>query len=328
MNKEELLQEIHLMAQTGELTQTEVMAALSGEGVVAVSSHNNLNLAEILYYIGGAIVFMGIVVLSYQNWDSFGSPLRILITLGSSIGAFVVGALLYSREDFRKISQAFFLISGMLAPLGLSILFKENGLDLNADGVQLIIYIILTAIFLGSIWFYKQQTILLFFGVLFATGLFHFIINLIIGQNLLMENYSKIWEYRILAAGLAWIFLGYYLKDTSYKAITGPLYGFGVIAVLGTTMALGGWDPNQNVFWELAYPLVVFGAIFASVYLKSKSFLVFGSIFLIGYILKLTSEYFTSGLGWPLALVLAGLAIMGVGYWAVKLNKKYFSHTI
>ena len=330
MDKQQLLSEIHQMAQSGELSQGEVLAAFSGSDVLVAgqaAQSYNLKLSEIMYYIGAAIVFLGITVLCYQNWDSFGSPVRILVTLGSSIAAFVIGALLYTREDLKKVSQGFFLLAGMLAPLGLNIAFKEGGMDISSDTLQLMIYLILSVVFLGSIKFYKQ-TILIFFGVLFATGLFHFIINLIIGQNLLMENYSKIWEYRILAAGLAWIFLGYYLKDTAYKGITGELYSFGIIGVLGTTMALGGWQPNQNMFWELIYPLVVFGAIFLSVYLKSKSFLVFGSIFLIVYILKLTDEYFTSGLGWPLALVLAGLAVMGVGYWAVKLNKKYFSHTI
>jgi ABC-type branched-subunit amino acid transport system permease subunit len=73
------------------------------------------------------------------------------------------------------------------------------------------------------------------------------------------------------------------------------------------------------------YPLLVFGVIFLSVYVKSKAFLVFGTIFLIAYILKLTSEYFSSGLGWPLALVLAGLAIMAVGYYAVRINKRYLT---
>jgi hypothetical protein len=70
---------------------------------------------------------------------------------------------------------------------------------------------------------------------------------------------------------------------------------------------------------------VVFGMIFLSVYVKSKAFLVFGTIFLIVYILKLTGEYFTSGLGWPLALVVAGLVIMVVGYYAVKINKQYLT---
>lgn len=88
-------------------------------------------------------------------------------------------------------------------------------------------------------------------------------------------------------------------------------------------MALGGWSPNQNTFWELLYPVIAFGIIYFSVYLKSRVLLIFGALFLIGYILKLTGEYFTSGLGWPLALVLAGLAVMLVGYYTVRINKKY-----
>ena len=41
------------------------------------------------------------------------------------------------------------------------------------------------------------------------------------------------------------------------------------------------------------------------------------------YILKITSEYFTEGLGWPLALVLAGLAMIGVGYVSLSVSRKY-----
>jgi hypothetical protein len=131
-----------------------------------------------------------------------------------------------------------------------------------------------------------------------------------------------------LALGLTWIFLGYYLQSTQYKALTGVLYAFGVLSFLAGALTLGGWSPSQNIFWELVYPLFVFGAVFLSVYLKSKSFLTFGTIFLIVYILKITGEYFTSGLGWPLALVIAGLAIMAIGYYAVRINKQYFSRTI
>ena len=104
------------------------------------------------------------------------------------------------------------------------------------------------------------------------------------------------------------------------------VYGFWVVLFLASSLALGGLEPNQNVFWELIYSLLVFGIICLSAFVKSKSFLIFGVIFLVVYILKITSEYFSSGLGWPLALVLAGFAIMGVGYWAVRLNKKYFTH--
>lgn len=330
MDKQQLLSEIRQMAVSGNLTQSEVLAEfgnLQTKPETEAMQASGVKLSEIMYYIGGAIIFVGISVMCYQNWDHFSGLLRILVSLGSFIASFLVGTLLFSREDFKKVSQAFFLLAGLLAPVGLNVFFKELTIDISSDTIQLLLYGILTSIFLGSLVYYKQ-TVLLFFGVLFATGFFHFIINLIIGQNLLAEHYATIWEYRLLAAGLAWIFLGYYLNTTAYKAITGTLYGFGIFTVLTTTIFLGGFSPDQNVFWELVYPLIVFGAIFASVYLKSKSFLVFGFMFLIIYILKLTGEYFTSGLGWPLALVLAGLAVMAVGYWAVKLNKKYFSHTI
>ena len=39
--------------------------------------------------------------------------------------------------------------------------------------------------------------------------------------------------------------------------------------------------------------------------------------------MKITFEYFTEGLGWPLSLVLVGFALMGIGYMAFYLNKKY-----
>ncbi len=323
-----MLAELRQLALSGEISREEVLAVMpvgsSGQSEVL---KQHFTLSEIMYYIGGGIVFLGICVLAYQNWDNFSSFLRIFVTLGSFVAAYVVGSLLYRYENLKKISQAFFLIAGCLAPLALNVAFKEWGMDISADSLQVLIYLILTSVFLGSLWFFRQ-TILLFFGIVFATALFHFLVNLVVGQNLLYENSEKIWQYTFLVEGLAWMLVGYYLKTTSFKAVTGVLYGFGVLAFLGSSLALGGWSPNQNAFWELIYPLLVFGVIFLSVYVKSKAFLVFGSLFLIGYILKLTGEYFESGLGWPLALVLAGLAIMGVGYWAVKLNKQYFAEKV
>ncbi len=328
MEKQQLLLELHQMAAAGQISRQEVLGFFPPAIPLPEDSmKTQMNLSEIMYYLGGAIVFLGISVLAYQNWDSFSSSLRILVTLGSSIACFITASLLNRYEGFKKLSQAFFLISGMLAPLGLNVAFKESEIDINSDTIQLLIYLILTFIFFGSLWLFRQ-TILLFFGIVFATGFFHFIINLLVGQNLQASDYTKIWEYRIFVGGLAWMILGYYFRQTSYKAITGALYALGVLAFLGSAMALGGWQPEQNAFWELIYPLLVFGVIFLSVYVKSKIFLIFGSLFLIGYILKLTGEYFSSGLGWPLALVLAGLVIMGVGYYAFRLNKKYFSRPV
>jgi hypothetical protein len=113
-------------------------------------------------------------------------------------------------------------------------------MDIASDSFQTLVFLVLTTLFLGSLWFFRQA-ILLFFGIVFSTVLFHFLVNLVVGQNLLSENTEKIWQYRILVEGIAWASLGFYLKPTSFKALTGILYGFGVLAFLGSAMALGGW---------------------------------------------------------------------------------------
>jgi hypothetical protein len=124
---------------------------------------------------------------------------------------------------------------------------------------------------------------------------------------------------------LVYALLGYALTQTPHRALIGALYGFGMLLFLGAALALGAWKPDQNVWWELAFPGLVFGVMFLSVYLKSKAFLTFGSLYLMVYILKITAEYFADSLGWPLALVLTGLGLIAIGYLYFKLKKKYLS---
>jgi len=136
------------------------------------------------------------------------------------------------------------------------------------------------------------------------------------------------WEfsaYRVLCAGLVYGFLGYAFKDTSQRALTGALYGFGAFYFLGAALALGDWNPHQNIFWELAFPGLVFGVMFLSVHLKSKAFLTFGSLYLMAYIMKITTEYFKDSLGWPLTLVVTGLGLIAIGYLHVNLKQRYLS---
>ena len=140
-------------------------------------------------------------------------------------------------------------------------------------------------------------------------------------QTLLFD--WNFFEYRMLVAGISYLLIGYAFAKNEKAPLSGFLYSFGILGFLGAAFALGGWSPTQNVFWELIFPGLALGTLFMSVYLKTRSFLTFGSLFLMIYILKITGEYFTSGLGWPLSLVLAGLMLIAVGYLYVYLKKKY-----
>jgi hypothetical protein len=133
----------------------------------------------------------------------------------------------------------------------------------------------------------------------------------------------KLHEYRWLIIGAVYCLLGHGFAKDDRRALTGPLYGFGVMFFLGAGFVLCGWKPNQSYVWEALYPGLVFGVLFLSVFLKSKSFLTFGTLALIGYVGRITMEYFKDSLGWPLSLVLIGFSLMGLGYAAVALNRRY-----
>jgi hypothetical protein len=320
MNKEELLHEVR--ANAGLVTEQELLTAYHGSEHVGIEK-KKIGLSDVLYYIGGGIIALGIGILVAQNWDRLATPAQILVTLGVGIAAFITGVLLNRYEDFGGASMAFFLVSAVVLPIGLGVVFDKAGLDTGSASVQALISFVMLAAFVGSFFLFKR-TLFTLFSIIYGTWLFFALVQMLIGSSPLGQDY-KLSEYRFLVVGLVYMLLGYYFRGSNQSSLTGALYGFGSLSFLGATLALGGFSPNQNMFWELVYPLLVFGIIFLSIRVKSKAFLVFGSLFLMSYIFKLTGEYFSNSLGWPLALVLAGLLIIAIAYYAVRISRKYLS---
>ena len=325
MNKEELLKQMRSLAAQRLITKDEVKAAFdagTSSGSEDEEVTHQTGISHILYYVGGAVVSLGIGVLIWQHWSALTSATKILSTLGSGIAAYVAATFLIRNERLETASRAFYFISALVMPLGLHVTFDVAGLDTGSHGVQSLVSGILLTTFLLS-YLVHRKTVFTIFNVIFGTWLFFSFTSLLVGSN---PHFG--WEfsaYRVLCTGLVYALLGYYFTQTPQRALTGALYGFGVLLFLGAALALGDWKPHQNAFWELTFPGLVFGVMFLSVYLKSKAFLTFGSIYLMGYILKITAEYFADSLGWPLALVLTGLGLIAIGYLHFNLKKKYLS---
>lgn len=326
MQKRELLAAIKEFASQGQVTKSEVIQAYdqgSGTPPSEALSHR-LSVSRILYYLGGAIVFIGIAVLLWQNWEVLPDPAKIMVTLGSAIAAFIVGVLFDRYKTTEEVAQAFYFISGLLAPIGLTITLDLAGIDIGTPGMQSVISGTLALVYILSA-VYMPRAVFTLFAVLFSTWLYYaFATFLFEGQQGLL-TIEEFYEYLTLVAGLSYISFGYFFAQRERDALTGWLYGFGVLGVLGAAFALGGYRPEQNVFWEFFFPFLVFAVIFSSIYLKSRAFLVFGSLFFVGYVLKITVEYFENSLNWPIVLVLVGFLLIGSGYVAFYLNKKYLS---
>lgn len=331
MDKNEVLAAVKELASQGMLSQEELLGSYQqgGGAMPAVSTvapvnslTKSLNVADILYYVGGLIVFLGIAILIFQHWETLGVPTRILSTLGSGIVAYWVGLLFSRSEKTTNVAVAFFLISALVLPIGLAVTFYSANVDISSMGFQVELSAILLGVYLLSRLIFRQ-TVFTLFSIVYGTWLYYALTNFLISGPALGD-----WQfvaYRTLLAGLVYILFGYWFDQhqDSESVLSGFLYGFGILGFLGAAMALGGWFPAQNISWEIIFPGLALATVFLSVQLKSRSFLIFGTLFLMGYILKITAEYFTEGLGWSLSLVVAGLALIAVGYLSFRLNQKY-----
>lgn len=329
MNKEQLLNAIKYFAAKNLASRDEVLSAYD-EGTssqnrqIDKSITHHLSIAEVLYYIGGAIVFIGIFILIAQNWTTLSTFSKITASLGAGVAAYIIGVIFNRDEKLDGIGQAFHLIAALVTPIGLYVTFNSAGFDVSGWGLQSLISGILLAVYLLSFLIFRKALFLIF-TIIFATWSFFALTSFLVGSSPVFNTVDFI-EYRFLIAGLSYILIGYFFTDTIYRQLKGVLFAFGILFILGSTLALGGWEPQQNIFWELIYPGLVFGTIFLSVYLKAKSFLTFGAIYLMIYIIKITAEYFTEGLGWPIALVVAGFLLIIVGYITFYINSHYLSH--
>jgi len=324
MDKNNIIKNLENLIKEGSLTKEELLEvyhrSLRTDKQEILSKQSRIS--NILYYIGGAIVFLGICIFVGTNWSNLSDLTKILATLGSSVMMYGAGALLARYENLQKVCSAFYFISGLIAPLGILVTMDIAGIDTSSAGSHTVTAAIIFAVQLISYYIDRRQVFFVF-SVIFGTWLFFGLTTYLVGGRP-FHDWDFI-KYRWLAAGLTHMILGYSLADTNRKDLTRYLYGFGVVEFLTAALCLGGWSPHQSLIWELIFPGLTFGIIFLSVYLKARSFLVFGSLYLMIYILKITNEYFASGFGWALSLIVVGFALIGIGYFAFYLNKKYIS---
>lgn len=323
MNKEELLQAVTHASKEKQVTRDEVVQAYDAglESKLAPTEGHRFGIAEILYYLGGGIVVLGIGILISDNWEDLSSFTRIFSTLGSGLVAYVVGVLLSKQEGRGEWGQAFHLIAACVLPIGLFVVLDEMNVDTSSYGVMSLVYISLLGLYLFSYRMF-QKALFMLASIVFGSLLFVSGTDWLADGTALFDTGDFV-SYQFLVMGLTYLLLGYGFVGKAESALTKYLYVFGLFFSLGSALALGGWSPEQNWFWEIIFPGLALGTIFLSLPLQSRSFLILGSIFLIAYILKITGEYFTDSLGWPFALVVAGLALIGVGALFVRLNNRY-----
>ncbi|MFM9834656.1 MAG: DUF2157 domain-containing protein [Methylophilaceae bacterium] len=304
--KEEALQDIVSLIKHHQISLEEISKALSVPAAQAIKPSSGV-LSKLLGYIGGIFVFAGIGVFISMYWDDFGSAARVLVTLGVGLVAFFMGlACLYDKR-YERAATPLFLISSFLQPSGILVMLQEysSGGDPRHGILFMATYMLIQQ---GATFWAKSRTVLafsaIFFGMIFLGYLFDIwdlnekLIGTIIGTSLMCIAYS--------------------INQSKHAAIAPFWYLFGSILLLWAV-----FDAVKNTPFELLYLGLSALLIFLSTYVRSRTLLLVGTLSMLVYIGYFTTKHFANTLGWPIALVMVGIALIGMSALAINLNNKY-----
>lgn len=309
---------------TRMLSPEHAMPMQSVSAPAPAAPESSRNLINALYAIGAIIALVGVGILVAQHWVDIGFAGRVLVSLGISLVTFMSG-MFFMKPHQRVVAQVLFTISAALAPLGAYVVLHEAGMNLTA-GVQMFIALALALVF-GVALFVRRLNILAFLLIAFLTWAYYALIADMF-PNFSFSDFD-VYKWATLILGATYLLVGYGYPNLSpggtdpavekeRRGIRSILYGFGTLGVLGVISSFGG-------AFDFIAIAVIFGLFYGSVFVKSRAMLVLSALFLIYHIVSITSKYFVGSLGWPVSLIIIGFMIIGIGYFTVYLNKRYFS---
>ncbi len=304
--KDDALLDIVALAQHNQITLAEIAQALEAPSVPLNAAPASV-LSKLFGYVGGIFVFAGIGVFISMYWDDFGSASRVIITLGSGLVAFIMGLVCLNDPKYERAATPLFLMASVLQPTGIMVMLQEysSGGDVRHGLLFMAAYMLVQQ---GATFWAKQRTVLAFsavlFGCIFFANLFDIwnvdekLIGIVIGSSLLCIAYA--------------------MQQSKHMAIAPFWYFVGAVLLLWSMFEL-----VENSLLEPVYLGATAFIIFLSTYVRSRTLLLVGTLAMLIYIGYYTAEHFANTVGWPIALVIIGIALIGLSALAVRLNNQY-----
>ncbi len=328
MNKEQLIGVLRENLKLGTISKEEVLALCDVDPAVSVSNPESslfegkkrFSVTNILYFIGGLILLIGIGTLLFRFWDDLSSFVKVAITLGIAVAAYISGILLRSDTQTVGIGVIAQVISGALLPVGIFITLDEMGLQNIGIGWITSVSIALTLLYILSLVLFRS-IVFSFYSIAFGTWALYSIITYALTDSSTLISFD-IYSYTTLALGLGYLFLASYVRGTSHRSLAPVLDFIGSMGFFIAVLVLGKYAPRQNVFWEIIGVLSLCGGLYLSSVTHNKNILKTTGLFIFIFIGKFTGEYFVDSFGWPIALIISGLVLIGVGFGLLRFGNR------
>ena len=307
-DKDRALEQIVQLARAHDVGEDDIRRALrtSGAGEAAEQLRTSV-LTRVLAYLGGTFVFAGLGVFIAMHWESMNFASRVVITLGSGIAAFVLALIALYDERYEKAATPLILIAAFLQPTGLLVIFEEfyTGTEWELIGmltsgtmaVQQIVTLLKT-----------QRTSLLFTSIVFCVSFL-----------LILFDWIRL-DYGIvsLVLGASLVMLSVGIDKTQHFAIT-PLW----YLVGACWLQWGVFDLVEATPVELLFLGVASGLVYLSTVVHSRMLLFSATVGMLSYIGYFSAKHFVESIGWPIALMIFGLVLIGLSAMAFRISKNY-----
>ena len=322
----------------------------------ASTGRSKSEVAKTLFtYLGAIFILAGISTYISTFWNSMGSAMRIFVTLGVGYILLIVLISALHEKKFPGLILPLTIACVVMMTSGWFILIHElfpHGDNWRA--ATLFVFGMMTlhqAVLFGK----YRLTSLAFTALFFVYGFMHVgldmlgipitYIAIVLGSSLFLvavalgKTSQRVLTEPALLIGICWLNGGFFdqiaLSTSANWAslITGlsvmlTAYGLqkdgryyrliGLNYLIGSILFYSGlFDLVQDTPVELLYLAITAAILYACVVLQSRTLLLTTVIAMLAFIGYFSAEHFANSLGWPVTLVLIGVAFLAVGTIAI-----------
>jgi hypothetical protein len=309
--RDSALAEIVEIARQHSISGQEIARELGGASREEADDSGRSMVRQLLAYVGGIFVFAGILVYIAMFWAEMNSAARIIITLGSGLVALILAMLMLGYDKFAKAATPLFLTAAWLQPTGIMVAFEELG---SGGNPQHAVLATTTVMLLQSVLILLRhpRSVLVFIALGFAA-----LTCLNVFDLLGVDE-----DINTLITGLSLMLVTFGIDQTSHRSIT-PFWYF-----LGSALFLwAAFELLEDTPANILYLGICAFMIYVSTLARSRTVLFTSTLAMMGYLGYFTSEYFANSVGWPVALIVMGLILIGLSNLALRINRKYIANS-
>jgi len=345
-----------------DITPAEVSAALDTPAASCPATPRSAgDVAKTLFiYLGAVFIFAGIGVYIGTFWSTMGSAMRVLVTLGVGYALVIVLVSALHERKYPRLVVPLALLSAIAMTGGWFVLIHEvfprgdnwRAAALAVTGVMGLQH--------GVLFGKYRLTVLAFTTLVFLYGFMQVGLDLLdvpvgyiaifLGASLFLVGTALektphralseaalfvaiCWlnaglfdrvaaatspDWAGLVVGVGLIFTAYGLqKGDGFSRLAGLGYFFGSILAYSGLFGL-----LRDRSFEILYIAAAGSMLYACVALQSRALLVTTVVAMLGFIGYYTAKHFANSLGWPVTLVVTGVAFLGVGALAIRVKRR------